>query len=73
MSWSEKIDLRRFYEAGSSDLPPEMEKPEPKDGGLIILNPKIGHFYFGKNRTFLNWLDTLIKFFLTSEEKLIIV
>ena len=58
MSWSEKIDLRRFYEAGSSDLPPEMEKPEPKDGGLIILNPKIGHFYFGKNRTFLNWLDS---------------
>jgi len=20
-------------------------------------NPRIGHFYFGKNRTFLNWLD----------------
>jgi len=27
---------------------------------------KTGHFYFGKNQTFLNWLDILSVFALTS-------
>jgi hypothetical protein len=30
---------------------------------------KIGHFYLGKNRTFLLWLDSVTKKILTSAKK----
>ncbi|MFH1309425.1 MAG: hypothetical protein ABIH85_01955, partial [Candidatus Omnitrophota bacterium] len=34
------------------------EAKKKKDYGYWFINKnKIGHFYFGNNRTFLNWLD----------------
>jgi len=31
-------------------------------GGVLLQDLKTGHFYFGKNRTFLNWLDNISNF-----------
>ena len=46
-----------------SSMEKEMENPEfssPTKRHMRI--NQIGHFYFGKNRTFLNWLDTTLHF-----------
>ena len=61
MGWPEKINLQLFYEAGFSDLPYEITETRTQGRGLTIFKPQIGHFYFGKNRTFLNWLDRAIR------------
>lgn len=61
MGWPEKINLQLFYEAGFSDLPYEITETRTQGRGLTIFKPQIGHFYFGKNRTFLNWLDNVNK------------
>src|SRR3972149_5711209 len=34
---------------------------------VLLQDLKTGHFYFGKNRTFLNWLDTPRKSYCKSE------
>jgi hypothetical protein len=35
------------------------QQTKKEDISLLTGKPKTGHFYFGKNRTFLLWLDIL--------------
>jgi hypothetical protein len=37
----------------------QLQQQTKKEDISLLTEPKIGHFYFGKNRTFLLWLDKI--------------